>query len=132
MIDSLLQDIHHPDPQVRGEAIIRLANLRDTAVLPALADVHRNDPDPRLRNWRLSRALCAAERSPADRRPPRQRSRRHARRPDAASEAAAAAADAGSDSVRATCSTRQPDITTRTSARAIESLGRALTSIRRW
>lgn len=53
MIDSLLQDIHSPDPQVRGEAIIRLANLRDAAVLPALAEAHRTDPDPRLRELAL-------------------------------------------------------------------------------
>src|SRR5690606_35210005 len=53
MIDSLLQDIHSPDPQVRGEAIIRLANLRDAAVLPALAEVYRTDPDPRLRELAL-------------------------------------------------------------------------------
>lgn len=53
MLDSLLRDIHHPDPQVRGEAIIRLANLRDPAVLPALAEIHRTDPDPRLRELAL-------------------------------------------------------------------------------
>lgn len=53
MIDSLLQDLQDPDPQVRGEAIIRLANLGDRNALPALAAVHRNDPDPRLRELAL-------------------------------------------------------------------------------
>ena len=53
MIDSLLQDIQSPDPQVRGEAIIRLANLRDPGLLPTLAQIHRTDPDPRLRELAL-------------------------------------------------------------------------------
>lgn len=53
MIDSLLHEIRSPDPQVRGEAIIRLANLRDPSVLPALAEIHRTDPDPRLRELAL-------------------------------------------------------------------------------
>jgi len=53
MLESLLQDLQSPDPQTRGEAIIQLANLRDPAVLPALAQVHRTDPDPRLRELAL-------------------------------------------------------------------------------
>ncbi len=53
MLDSLLQDLQDPDPQVRGEAIIRLANLGNRNALPALAAVHRNDPDPRLRELAL-------------------------------------------------------------------------------
>lgn len=53
MIDSLLNELHSTDPQVRGEAIIQLANLRDPGILPALAEIHRTDPDPRLRDLAL-------------------------------------------------------------------------------
>jgi hypothetical protein len=130
MIDSLLQDIHHPDPQVRGEAIIRLANLRDTAVLPALADVHRNDPDPRLRELALKAGrYVRLNASPAD---PSSATAAFmsAATPVAqtpASEAAAAAADAeqrqrARNLLDAAAGYHYQD----QRARAIESLGRAL------
>jgi hypothetical protein len=53
MIDDLLNQLHSADPNHRRQAIMALANTQDPAVLPHLADIYRNDPDPLLRDLAL-------------------------------------------------------------------------------
>jgi len=53
MTDEITRLLHSPDPDERRRAIIRLANQRDPAALPLLADVYRNDPLLELRELAL-------------------------------------------------------------------------------
>lgn len=53
MLDSLLQQLQHPDPAERKQAIIALANAKDPAALPALQFLYQNDPELELREMAL-------------------------------------------------------------------------------
>lgn len=53
MVDEWLQQLQNPDPQLRRQAIIALANTRDPAALRPLAGIYHNDPDPELRDLAL-------------------------------------------------------------------------------
>lgn len=124
MIDSLLHEIRSPDPQVRGEAIIRLANLRDPSVLPALAEIHRTDPDPRLRELALKAGrYVRLNAAPAEPLP--------APAPFVSAEAAATATPPAADAATRQRARGLLDAAAGyhiqgLKARAIESLGRAL------
>jgi hypothetical protein len=53
MPDDLIQQLQDPDPAVRRQAIIALANSHNLAALQPLAAVYRGDPDPALRELAL-------------------------------------------------------------------------------
>ncbi|MBN1679740.1 MAG: HEAT repeat domain-containing protein [Anaerolineae bacterium] len=46
MLDDIIKRLDDPDPSVRRQAAIELANLRNPAALKPLAYVFRHDPDP--------------------------------------------------------------------------------------
>jgi len=53
MTDPINDLLHSPDPAQRRRAIMQLAEARDPAALPLLADIYRNDPMPELRELAL-------------------------------------------------------------------------------
>jgi ABC-type multidrug transport system permease subunit len=53
MLDPYLRQLHSDDPALRRQAIVALANSRDSAALRPLAAVFKHDPDPNLRELAL-------------------------------------------------------------------------------
>lgn len=48
-MDQWIQQLRSSDPAKRKEALVQLANTKDTAVLKYLKYVYENDPDPQIR-----------------------------------------------------------------------------------
>jgi HEAT repeat protein len=53
MADDVVRQLQSPDPNERIKAISALGRLKNKSVLPALAAVYRNDPDPDVRQLAL-------------------------------------------------------------------------------
>lgn len=66
-IDTLLQELKSPNERIRLRAMFQLGILGDPAALPALQDIHQNDPIPDLKNVARAAAQHIQETKAVDR-----------------------------------------------------------------
>ena len=65
MIDDLIEQLTHPDPQQRRKAVIALGKSKDPEALPALSKIYTSDPDYALRDLARKAGVYIREHMPA-------------------------------------------------------------------